>query len=540
MRKKLSSLLVLVFFCSTMAFGAINALLQEAQDLLKRAQAAKSEQLYIDARQKFNAARNDVNYESSTDDQIIKRGLEACRKGLASLSKKLTVNGSTNAIETNVEAAAGNVTYRVSSTVGNPEVANLPAWINVVSNNGSEIVLHYASNDTTIGRQAPFIIQAGGARVQINLRQKGVPKKVKTGPATGQERMRDLEITDVTFMNATYDNRTITAAGQPLYAHEIRYLRPVITYNGPSRDREVDLYTRIYDPQGKMLHTDELSPEGYTQGYNFQFFRGDDIEVKGMGWGHRRESLFSPGQYRFEFIIDGKVIYTAYATLIERDDDETYLAVNGETSSSVQLKGGGGTTTFFISTSDTDWKVTDLPSWLSVTKQTGDAITLQYGPNNALTDRTGDFFVQGAGRQVKVKVTQPTNGPSATLENVAIKEGVVVDGEKGIEIHANIVVNNAKNHRLQIVAWFYYETGNPLMDTDGRYRAGDGQVTVNKDVVVDQDILDLGDFTLFIPYEQLDIKDPGETALEFDMGIYDFSLRDFLASSPRVKFTYRR
>lgn len=88
------------------------------------------------------------------------------------------------------------------------------------------------------------------------------------------------------------------------------------------------------------------------------------------------------------------------------------------------------------------------------------------------------------------------------------------------------------------MAWFYYADGEPLMDIDGQYRAGDGQVTVNKDIVIDSDRLDLPDFTLFIPYSQLDITDPGDTEVEFDMGIYDFAKRDFLASSPRIKFTY--
>lgn len=540
MKKRFFSLLAMMVLVCTMAFGAINQMLQEAQELLKKANATPTERLYTEAMKKFNAAAYDRNYDPEEHQPAIERGLEECRRALSRLKRKFTVNGSVNAIETTVEAEGGYITYKVSSTVGAPQVNGLPAWISMVSNDGSTIVLHCQPNDTVVGRQAPISFTAGGVKVSANVRQKGMPRKVKRGPATGQTRARELEFTDVTFMNATYDNRTITAAGEPLYAHEIRYLRPVITYNGPSADRDVDLYTRIYDPEGKLMHTPEISPDGYSQGYNFTFFRGDDVQVKGMGWGHRRESMYHPGQYCFEFFIDGKLIYTAYATIIEREDDETYLAVNGQAETEVELRSAGGEATFFISSSDPNWQIAELPSWLTISKQTPTAITVKYGANTNLTDRIGEFYVQGAARQAKVKLTQPTNGSTATLTDVKIVENAVVDGEKGIEIHANIVIKNAKNHRLQIVAWFYYETGNPLMDTDGKYRAGDGQVTVNKDVVVSEDELDLGDFTLFIPYEQLDITDPGATALQLDMGIYDFALRDFLASSPRVKFLYTR
>lgn len=540
MRKRLSSLLALLLLCASLSFAAINKLLLEAQDLLKQAKASNSEQLYKQARDKFNNATHDINYDPDEHGPAIQRGLNECRQALSRLNRKLVVNGSANAVETNISAEGGNVSFTVSSTVGTPNIQGLPDWISVVTNNGTEITLNCLPNPSEVSRQAPLTFTAGGAKVSANVRQKGTPRKVKTGPGTGQARAHDLEFTDVTFMNATYDNRTITAAGQPLYAHEIRYLRPVITYNGPSADREVDLYTRIYDPDGKMLHTDELSPDGYTQGYNFTFFPGEAIEVKGIGWGHRKESLYKPGQYRFEFIIDGKLIYTAYATIVEREDDETYLAVNGQGSASLELKGAGGSATIFVSTSDPDWKIVDMPAWMRITKQTPESVTVSFGPNSAPGDRSAEFYIEGAGRQARINVVQPTNGPTATLENVRIVENAVVDGDKGIEIHANIVVRNARNHRLQIVAWFYYETGNPLMDFDGKYRSGDGQVTVNRDVAISDDTVDLGDFVLFIPYEQLDIKDPGQTALEFDMGIYDFQIGDFLAASPRVKFIYTR
>ncbi len=535
MKKRISLLFTLLAFCVTLSLGAINEILVEAQGMLKN---ATTEAQLNAALNKFNSARHDINYNPDEHDGLIAKGIEDCRTRLAQMRKKLIVNGQNKAVESSVPADGGTVVYNITSNVGAPEVGNLPDWISVSSNTGSSITVACQPNTSNVARQAPFVITAGGHTVRVNMHQAGAERKVRAN-TVGQQRGRQLEITDVSFMNATYDNRVITPVGQPLYAHEMRFLRPVITYDGPSVDKEVDLYTRIYDPDGNMMVSKDISPDGYTQGYNFAFYPGDNVQVRGMGWGNRSRNLFSPGQYRFELWIEGENVYTAYATIIEREEDETYLLVNGESPSKVELKSAGGATTFFVSSSDEDWNIVDLPSFLTVTKKSGNTFTVSYGGNVSPESRRADFYVTGAGRQVRVSVEQPTGGPSATINNVHLTEAVY-DGEAGLEIHADIVIRNASGQRVQVGAWFYYETGNPLMDTDRQFRAADGQVTVNRNYDVNTDILELTDLKLFIPYDQLDITDPGDTALEFELCVYDFAVRDFLAWAPRVKFTYHR
>lgn len=534
MFKKLSTLLILLVVGAAAAF-AINETLAKAQAALK---GASTEQQYSQALTLFRSARNDINYNADTDEQAISNGMAQCNRRISALRKRMRIDGSSQALSRRFENAGGNITLAVTDATGTPKVTQLPDWVTLESNNGSQIVISCSPNASTVVRQGLMKVADGNSTISISLNQAGAPRPAKRNTETGQARSK-LQITDLKFTNVAWDNSVITPAGQPLYAHEMRFLRPLISYDGLAADKNAYIHVRIYKPNGELMQPKDIAPDGDTQYYDYQFFSGENNDMGGMmGFGHRRDSEFEPGQYRYEIWIDDENAYTAYATIIEREDNETYLLVNGESAPTITLNPTGGTVTYYVSTSDADWQPVDLPPFMTLTKKTDDSFTATYKANRGNTTRAEYFYIEGAGRRVKVNVSQETSGPVATLEDVTVQHGAVVDGEKGLEIHAKINILNANRHRIQIVAWFYYADGDPLMDVDGQYRAGDGQVTVNKDLVIDTDRVDLSNFTLFIPYSQLDITDPGDTELEFDMGIYDFAKRDFLASSPRIKFTY--
>lgn len=534
MKRKLTLLLAALILSFSAAVAAIQDMLREAQNMLNK---ATTEQQVKEALQTFRDARKAIDYSPQQHEPIISDGIAQCNRRLAAMARKLIVNGVTTAVTNNMPASGGQLKYIIKSTVGAPEIENLPEWISVQSVTPTEVILVCSPNSEYAARQENFTFSGGGSQVNASVRQEGVPRPTNTAPAEAQGRERPVVITDVQFSNTSYDNTVITAAGQPLYAYEMRYLHPVVTYEPSNIDKTVKLKVRIYKPDGEMYYIENYSPVGYTQGYD-QEFPSNMSQLSLMGFGHRRKSVFEPGQYRFEFYFGNKHIYTAYATITEREDDETYLMVNGLSRPVLELDGNGGTSTFYISTSDDDWEVTELPSWLKLDNLNERSLTLSYGPNDAVQAREGEFYLTGAGRQVTVKVKQPTNGASAQINNLEITENATVNGEKGLLITSDLVFHNADRHRCQIVAWFYNQNGQPLMDADGKYRAGDGQVTVNKDVTVNSDDMQLPKFTLFIPYEQLDLSNPGEYQLEFDMGIYDFAMRDFIASTRRIKFTY--
>lgn len=536
--KRLTSLILTIFLCALVSVAANNKLLNKAQEQLT---AAKTIEDYQSAIETFKSARFDINYSADEHEPLITNGIATCTRRIAALNRKLIVNKSTSTVNNEVDYTGGEITYRIQSTVGKPAIDGLPDWITIVSDTGNEVVVKCALNDTVIARQCAFTFSAGGHSVKAMVHQKGKPRP--TNRSTGRSRTahRERVITDVTISNVDYYNNVITEAGQPMYAHEIRYLRPVIKYDGPSAAEEVVMYTRIYDPDGILMQAPGISPDNYSQKCSVTFYPGNQQEIPYLGWGKRNVSLFRPGMYTFEFIVNDEVIKTAYVPVVEREDDETYLLVNGLSQCDVQFKGEGGEFIFYISTSDADWTVNELPDYITVVKKTDTSLTIQYPANLEIKDRQFSFYVRGAGRQVTINVDQPTNGPSAIMENVRVVENVTRNGDKGIEIHANISLRNARAHRGQIVVFFYNgTTGEKLYDIDNNFCAQDGQVSVYQVILPDKDEYDMGDVVLFLPYDQLDIRDAGETLVEFEMGIYDGRVGDFLAYSKRIQFTYRR
>ena len=138
--------------------------------------------------------------------------------------------------------------------------------------------------------------------------------------------------------------------------------------------------------------------------------------------------------------------------------------------------------------------------------------------------------------KVPVTVMQAINGPTGSFTDVRIDKDVTVNGEKGLQIHANLSIDNAQGHRVQVVAWFYYETGEPLVDQDGRFRSGDGLVTVNKNIDITGNAMSFPDFSMFIPYSQLHLTETGTVPLQFDMGAFDMQRGEFIAQTSRINF----
>lgn len=535
MLKKISTLVISLILCGTSAFADINETLADAQAALK---GATTEAQYTEALMLFNSACNDINYNAETDDQAIAQGKAQCNLRLKALRKRMKIDGSSQALSRQFTNEGGDITLNVTDPTGAVKVTQIPDWLTLVSNNGSQIVISCTANTSTVVRQGLMKVADNKSTISISLNQAGTPRPVTRQAADGQTRSK-LQITDLKFTNSAWDNNVITPAGQPLYAHEMRFLRPLISYEGLTEDKNTYIHVRIYKPNGELMQPKDIAPDGDSQYYDYPFFAGTNTDMGGMiGFGHRRDSEFEPGQYRYEIWIDGENAYTAYATIIEREDNETYLLVNGENAPEITLKPGGGSITYYVSTSDENWEVVDLPSFMQVTKKGADSFVASYESNRGNTSREGYFYIDGAGRRVKVNVAQETSGPFNIFKDVHVKHNVAVGNETGLEIRAELSVFNATRHKVQIAAWFYYGNGEKLMDNDDQYRADDGQVCVNKVLYIDSEHFEDKDFSLFIPYSQLEITTPGETELGFDMGIFDFAKGNFLETpTPRIKFT---
>ena len=532
MKRKLFWLVLLAAMCVGDAFAAINNILLEAQEMLRNATTIEN---YVAARKKFTNASLDINYNPAEHDAAISRGINECSARIRELSPRLTVNGNSRAIEQRVGSTGGEVSFKINSTVGRPAISDLPDWVRVLDLSTTALTLACDPNTTSTSRNGSFILSGGKQSVRVNIIQAGERPATNPNPGTSVNRRRELEITDVSFSNITFDNKEINAPGTTLYSAEMQYLCPVISYNGPTTEKTAQIFTRVYDPNGNLMDSSS-SPAGFSQGYELTFFEGDNQTVKGLGWGNRRQSFYGPGQYKFELWMDGNVFYTAYVTIYDRPSENAYLTVNGEDNLSVDLRSEGGQNVFFVSTNDSEWQIHDLPRWLVLSNRTENSFTLTYRANTTREARKETFVVTGAGMKVPITVMQAINGPTGSFTDVRIDKDVTVNGEKGLQIHANLSIDNAQGHRVQVVAWFYYETGEPLVDQDGRFRSGDGLVTVNKNIDITGNAMSFPDFSMFIPYYQLHLTETGTVPLQFDMGAFDMQRGEFIAQTSRINF----
>lgn len=122
-----------------------------------------------------------------------------------------------------------------------------------------------------------------------------------------------LKITGAEFANTDKDNNILNSYGSTLYATDMRYLSCRINYEGLSSSITKTVYIKMYDPDGN-LDRSSSSPEGYTRKREVTFSSGSGTVSLG-GWGNSTSSTYSPGTYRYEMWIDGRLEYTAYVTL---------------------------------------------------------------------------------------------------------------------------------------------------------------------------------------------------------------------------------
>lgn len=118
-----------------------------------------------------------------------------------------------------------------------------------------------------------------------------------------------MEISGVKFGNVDDDNHIIDNYGNKLYASEVKYLKPQLSYKGLSTsEKEVTLYVKILKEDG-TLEKGNSSPEGYTYKYDFTVKPGSNQTATLSGWGRNSGGSYSPGQYTFEIWYKDKAIY---------------------------------------------------------------------------------------------------------------------------------------------------------------------------------------------------------------------------------------
>jgi hypothetical protein len=91
----------------------------------------------------------------------------------------------------------------------------------------------------------------------------------------------------------------LTRPGEALYAAQMRYFNPVITYNAVL-DGEITFYIKIIQPDGTLHRNPSVSPVGYSFSTTARINRGSNQTLDLSGWGNSSSSSYWAGTWTVE------------------------------------------------------------------------------------------------------------------------------------------------------------------------------------------------------------------------------------------------
>lgn len=128
--------------------------------------------------------------------------------------------------------------------------------------------------------------------------------------------------------------------------------------------------------------------------------------------------------------------------------------------------------------------------------------------------------------------------PSGEIDQMWVDYDVHDKDIHGMRIHLKFNVSNLKDKKCSANVYFYYASGKPLKDSNGKFKTTDGNVAVHKDFIPTYVGSVYKDFQLFMPYDELDMA-TGNYSLKFDAQIH-CSAVSFVATSKDHAFDYSR
>lgn len=153
---------------------------------------------------------------------------------------------------------------------------------------------------------------------------------------------------------------------------------------------------------------------------------------------------------------------------------------------------------------------------------------------------------QANGHSARINIKQngkKTTGPSAQVNSITVDHNQTLDDGKGMIIHVKFDVQNMKGKNGRVVAYFYDNDGNALIDTNDRYHTlgTPSKVSTGKDITPGYDNTSYSDLTLTIPYSELHQTGSAARTLKFKISIWDKSVspsNEFFSGSSWTTFTF--
>lgn len=131
------------------------------------------------------------------------------------------------------------------------------------------------------------------------------------------ERKGYMEITDIKFANVEHDGTTIGNAGEKLCSKQLKYLMPVVYYNGRA-EKSIEYNYKIFYPNGE-LKTWASAENGYTLRAGNKIFvqAHTNLHWTLRQFGSDSGGTYYPGVYKFELWSNGKKLYEKKFTVYE-------------------------------------------------------------------------------------------------------------------------------------------------------------------------------------------------------------------------------
>lgn len=105
--------------------------------------------------------------------------------------------------------------------------------------------------------------------------------------------------------------------------------------------------------------------------------------------------------------------------------------------------------------------------------------------------------------------------PTVKFDKIWVDYNVTEDDEKGMRIHTAFTVNNMLDVPGYLAIYFEKKNGDLLKTTNTKYSSKNGQVAVYRKITPAYDPAVYKDFSLFIPYKELNLP-PGDYDLKMD------------------------
>ena len=434
---------------------------------------------------------------------------------------RLTVNGESQGLSISFSDTGGEQTLTISTNQSTPKVESLPSWITVTEITKKQITLYCEENPSSSSRYDHFVVKAGKLFMQVNVSQ---PSAIPT-------------ITNIEFANMTSNGDTIDNYGSTLYASDMRFLQPRLTYNGPGSPKSKTLFVKIIPPNGRMM-SNETSPSGYTYKTDVTFYPGIGNTVSPSGWGAKSGSIYNIGPYKIDVYCDGSRLYSGSIMLNRKSGESTYLKVNNQDEElSYNFGTNVSSNTFYVSSDCTGWRLSEVPSFCKVSNQTSTSFTLECDQNISRTPRSGCMFIKTDNQTVRMDIKQNA-GTGAKINKVWVDHNVYKNDAKGMLIHVEFETSGLKEHQLDVCAFFYYKDGKKLEGYSGSgYCTVDGQTTVQKRTTSSYENSIWRDYELFIPNSKLSPNRPVE--LKFFIQIIDNTTGKCVATSEDFYFNLK-